>query len=99
MSRHAVYLPAHPQGPTGQLCQWIDSVSLEDIPQEIRTRAKYLILDGLACGLTGARLPWSETAANAIFEMEPVGASSVFGWKRVCPILYPPSYSWLSVEM
>ena len=70
-------------GPTGKLCTWVDSVTLDDIPPELCTRAKYLILDGLACGLTGAHLPWSEKAANAIFEMEPAGTSSVFGWDKV----------------
>jgi aconitate decarboxylase len=95
MSRQPDRLPTNPEGPTGKLCEWIRSVSLKHIPQEIRTRAKYLILDGLACGLTGARLPWSATAANAIFEMEPVGASSVFGWNRVRSMLYSPNYSQL----
>lgn len=85
-------LPTDPEGPTGKLCTWVDSVSLNEIPQGVRTRAKYLILDGLACALTCAHLPWSETAAKAIFEMEPAGDSSVFGWNRVCPILLFP---WL----
>jgi aconitate decarboxylase len=93
MSRQANQLPTDPEGPTGKVCTWVDSVSLEDIPQEVRTRAKYLILDGLACGLTGAHLPWSETAANAIFEMEPAGDSSIFGWNRVDPIFSSPGSS------
>jgi aconitate decarboxylase len=61
-------------------------VKLADVPPEIVTRAKYLILDGLACGLVGAHLPWSETAVKAVFDMEPAlaeGGSGVFGWEKV----------------
>lgn len=56
-------------GPTGKLCNWVHSLSLSDVPEEIQTRAKYLILDGIACALIGAHLPWSETAARAVFSL------------------------------
>jgi aconitate decarboxylase len=69
-------------GPTQQLSTWVSSMNLDQVPEYIRTRAKYLILDGLACALVGAHLPWSEKAANAVFDMEPVGDSTVFGWNR-----------------
>ena len=72
-----------PNGPTGRLCTWISSVTLDDIPEHIKTRAKYLILDGIACGLVGAHLPWSETAANAIFGIETEGSAKVWGWEKV----------------
>lgn len=74
-------------GQTAQLSSWVSSVTLNDVPDEIQTRAKYLILDGLACGLVGAHLPWSEKAANAIFDMEPAGDTTVFGWDRKIPPL------------
>ena len=77
-------LPTDPDGETGKLCNWVHNLSLKDIPEEVLTRAKYLILDGLACALVGAHLPWSEKAANAIFEMEPPGECIVFGWDKVC---------------
>ena len=86
--------PTDPEGPTGQLCNWIHAVSLKDIPDEIKTRAKYLILDGVGCGLVGAHLPWSETAAKAIFDMEPAGQSSVFGWETVGLSSCKPSRSF-----
>lgn len=72
--------PSNPAGVTGKLCNWIDSTDLSSIPSEVVTRAKYLILDGIACALVGAHLPWSETAANAIFKMEPQGSCTVIGW-------------------
>jgi aconitate decarboxylase len=72
---------------TKQLSSWVTSISLDDVPQDIRTRAKYLILDGLACGLVGAHLPWSEKAATAVFDIEPTGAVTVFGWeKKLAPL-------------
>ncbi|KAE9365512.1 putative immune-responsive protein [Stipitochalara longipes BDJ] len=71
-----------PSGPTGKFCQWIGSISLSDIPEAIKTRAKYLILDGLTCVLVGAHLPWSEKATNAILSIEAPGISDVFGWER-----------------
>ena len=76
-------LPKDPEGQTGKLCLWIDSLKLTDIPEDIRTRAKYLILDGVACALVGAHLPWSEKAANAIFDMETPGDYAVFSWEKV----------------
>lgn len=69
-----------PPGPTAQLSSWVSSLTLKDVPPSILTRAKYLILDGLACGLVGAHLPWSTKAAEAIFSMEPAGDTTVIGW-------------------
>lgn len=75
-------------GYTGKLCTWIHDTTISDIPDEIITRAKYLILDGIACGLVAAHLPWSETAANGIFKMEPDGQCTVIGWigKKLPPL-------------
>lgn len=70
------------RGPTAELSSWVSSITLEDVPEEISTRAKYLIIDGLACGLVGTDLPWSEKAANTIFEMELPGDTTVIGWDR-----------------
>jgi hypothetical protein len=75
--------PMDPEGPTGKLCNWVHDVKLSDIPSDVQTRAKYLILDGIACLLVGAHLPWSEKAASAIFDMEPPGSATVFGHNRV----------------
>lgn len=69
-------------GPTEQLSAWIANVTLKDIPEEIRTRAKFIILDGLACGLMAAHLPSSEKAVNALLDLEAPkgGDASIFGW-------------------
>ena len=75
--------PSDPSGVTGQMCNWVGEVQLQDIPDSIKTLAKYLILDGVACALVGTHLPWSETAARAVFDMEGPGNCTVIGWERV----------------
>lgn len=74
-----------PDGPgvTTQLCDWIHGLKLEDVPVHVQTRAKYLILDGLACALTGARVPWSVDAAKAMLEFEEPGKHVLIGYKEV----------------
>ncbi len=75
--------PMDPKGETGKLCNWVHDVTLDDVPSEVITRAKFLLLDGIACAITGAHLPWSEKAAKAIFSFEPPGSAQVFGWEKV----------------
>lgn len=59
----------------------MSKLELDDIPDQVRTRAKYLILDGLACGFVGAHLPWSETAVQSMLNLEPTqGNASLIGW-------------------
>lgn len=72
--------PKDPSSPTGRLSTWISSVDLSSVPPPILTRAKYLLLDGLGCGLVGAHLPWSEKAARVLLDLEPHGTAHVFGW-------------------
>jgi aconitate decarboxylase len=67
-------------GVTKKLCQWIQDINLADIPEDVHVRAKYLILDGLACAVVGSRLPWTETAAQTVFSMELAGNCKVWGY-------------------
>lgn len=55
-------------------------MKLAEIPEEVRVRAKYLILDGIACAFVGSHLPWSETATKAVLNMEPKGPCTIIGW-------------------
>jgi 2-methylcitrate dehydratase PrpD len=45
----------------------------------VATRAKHLLLDGVACALVGAQLPWSRTATAAVLDLEGAGEVSVIG--------------------
>jgi 2-methylcitrate dehydratase PrpD len=41
---------------TVPLAEWVADLRFDAIPPEVRQRAKYLLLDGVACGLVGAQL-------------------------------------------
>ncbi|KAI9735751.1 MAG: cinnamoyl-Coa reductase [Claussenomyces sp. TS43310] len=74
-------------GITAQLCEWVSNLKVDDIPSEILTRAKYLILDGIACALVGARVPWSERYVQVTMGFEPKGVCSVIGYdKKLGPV-------------
>ncbi|PYI00300.1 2-methylcitrate dehydratase PrpD [Aspergillus sclerotiicarbonarius CBS 121057] len=70
---------------TRTLASWLEELSPATIPEEIRTRAKYLVLDGLGCALLGARLPWSVKAHDAITAIEGTGKCTVIGWNESLP--------------
>ena len=75
-------------GVTEDLCRWIHGLQLQELPEHIRNRAKHLILDGIACAVVGAHVPWSEKAAQSIQAFEPTGQATVFGHERVHLIHY-----------
>ncbi|MEZ0069842.1 aconitate decarboxylase [Streptacidiphilus sp. MAP12-20] len=74
--------PTDPGGPTGRLADWLADTSLEQIPVQVRERAAHLVLDGLACSLIGAQLPWSRTAVDAVLRLEGAGDVPLIGWGR-----------------
>src|SRR5258708_9934209 len=74
--------PTDPKGPTGRLTEWLQHLSLDAVPDDVKARAKHLILDGIACALVGARLPWSNTAVEAITRFEGSGDKTIIGWDR-----------------
>ncbi|KAI0412191.1 hypothetical protein F5X98DRAFT_21863 [Xylaria grammica] len=69
-------------GVTATLCNWIVGLEKKDIPDEVLERAKHLILDGIACGLVGAHVPWSEQAVDAVLSYEPEGQCSLIGYEE-----------------
>lgn len=71
-----------PHGVTGRLATWIADLRYDDLPEDVRERARHLLLDGLACALVGARLPWSERAVGAVLALEGEGDVPVLGWGR-----------------
>lgn len=70
-------------GITSQLCTWIGGLTLADVPETVRTRAKYLFLDGIACALVGAKVPWSVKAFEALSSFEEPGRHVVIGYEQV----------------
>jgi aconitate decarboxylase len=64
------------------LAGWLAAQRLADIPASTRERAKHLLLDGIGCGLVGARLPWSESATAALCRLEGDGPAALIGTGR-----------------
>jgi aconitate decarboxylase len=71
-----------PNGVTGALCAWLAHLSLDDVPDVVRERAKYLLLDGIGCALVGAKLPWSALAVETVTRFEGSGNKTIIGWGR-----------------
>ena len=66
-------------GVTVPLAEWVADLSFDAIPEQVRDRAKHLLLDGVACGLVGAQLPWSRVATAATLGIEATGDATVIG--------------------
>ena len=75
--------PPEPPGVTAQLSHWISNLQLSDVPPPVLERAKYQLVDGIACALVGSHVPWSEKYVEATAEYEPDGKYSVIGWDKV----------------
>lgn len=86
--KHELASESEGDGTTEVLCNWIHSLEPSSIPCDVIERAKYLILDGLGCGLVGSHVPWSEQCAEAIDEYEPRGYCSVIGYDKVWEALF-----------
>ena len=71
-----------PEGVTAQLSQWISKLKYSDVPAPVIERAKYQLLDGVACALVGTHVPWSEAYVRATAEYEPPGEYSVIGYSQ-----------------
>jgi aconitate decarboxylase len=74
--------PTDPTGVTGRLATWLQDLRFEDIPSNIRERAKHLVLDGIACAIVGAQLPWSRRAVEIVTGLEGGGDCGLIGWNR-----------------
>ncbi len=74
--------PTDPGGATGRLADWVAGLDLADVPADVIDHAKDIMLDGLGCGLVGARLPWSVTAVDALTTFEEPGPAPLIGWGR-----------------
>jgi hypothetical protein len=64
-----------PGGPTGRLATWLADTTLNDIPGPVRERAKYLLLDGIACALVGAQLPVSRKGVAGVTALDGTGGA------------------------
>ncbi len=72
--------PTAPEGPTGLLSTWLESMSSSGVPEPVQARAKHLLLDGIGCLLVGSRLEWSALGVDAVTAFDEGGRSLLAGW-------------------
>lgn len=63
---------------TRALAEYVAAIRYEDIPAEVLTRLKLLILDSLGCGLFGAGLEWSRILQDTLTAVDR-GTTRVWG--------------------
>ena len=64
---------------TRAIAQFIAQLRYEDIPDEVITRIKLLILDSLGCALYGSGLEWSRILRTALVQLDATKACRVWG--------------------
>ncbi|MFI0905607.1 MmgE/PrpD family protein [Streptomyces sioyaensis] len=69
-------------GPTEHLASWVETLTWDAIPAHVQDRATDLLLDGIACALVGAQLPWSRIATDSVLALEGAGDCPVIGTGR-----------------
>src|SRR5262249_43684787 len=74
--------PSDARGTTGRLAEWLEALTLNAVPPDVQARAKHVILDGIACALVGAQLPWSRVAVETVLRFEGKGERTIVGWGR-----------------
>ncbi|MCB1548988.1 MAG: MmgE/PrpD family protein [Hyphomicrobiaceae bacterium] len=67
---------------TQGLATFISDLTYERLPEEVRTRAKLLILDSLGCGLYGARLPWTRILVDTLSAVDTSTGAGLWGSAR-----------------
>jgi aconitate decarboxylase len=82
MSGNLQHAATDPAGPTGRLATWLAGLTLDAVPAKVRERAKYLLLDGIACAIVGAQLPWSRLAVELATDLEGDGNATIIGWGK-----------------
>jgi aconitate decarboxylase len=83
MSASSAPATASPPAPVSRdLARWLAAIRLADVPARTRERAKRVLLDGVGCGLVGARLPWSDSATDAVCGLEGDGPAALIGTGR-----------------
>jgi 2-methylcitrate dehydratase PrpD len=66
---------------TRQLAEWVVKTDYESLPEDVIEAARIYILDDLASGFAGARLPWTRIVSDLALESN-VGDCSIFDSSR-----------------
>jgi 2-methylcitrate dehydratase PrpD len=75
MAEHAATNNIH----TRKIAAFVSGLRYEQIPAEVLTRIKLLILDALGCAIYGARLEWCRILQSALEKLDTSRTTSVWG--------------------
>src|SRR4051794_145893 len=64
---------------TRKIAEFVASLRYEQIPADVRTRIKLLILDTLGCAIYGAHLEWCRILQTSLGEIDATRTTSVWG--------------------
>lgn len=64
---------------TRRIAAFVAGLRFDDIPAEVRTRIKLLILDSLGCALYGADLPWTRILKTTLAAVDDTRSVSLWG--------------------
>ncbi len=63
---------------SARMVEFLLSLTLEALPQNVLREARIRLLDGLGCGLYGARMPWGKIVADVVYEEGSRGAATIY---------------------
>src|SRR5471032_2830691 len=67
---------------TRGMAEFVSNLRYEDIPPEVLTRIKLLMLDSLGCALYGADLEWTRIMQKSLGELDTTQACAVWGTRQ-----------------
>ena len=71
---------------TRAVAEFASGLEYAQIPTDVLERTRLLLLDGIGCGLVGAKLPWARKAVEALGIVESGTGATLWGWgKSVSP--------------
>jgi 2-methylcitrate dehydratase PrpD len=65
---------------TRGMAAFVAGLRFADVPPEVLTRLKFLMLDSLGCAVYGAQLPWSRILRRTLGRMDGAGAAGTIVW-------------------
>ncbi len=64
---------------TRKIAEFVAGVRYEQIPADVRERLKLLMLDGIGCGIYGAKLEWCRILQDSLGKLDATRTTSIWG--------------------
>ncbi|MGV8989224.1 MAG: MmgE/PrpD family protein [Cypionkella sp.] len=74
--------PTAAEGATAVLARYVAGLRYEDVPAEVITRLKLLMLDSIGCALYGARLEWSRILLKQLTAVDDTRRVGIWGTRH-----------------